>query len=144
MLVITKDSHMDHGLSSEIISYILEKFGRKEGFFIETITLPRKLGEVPCGLYGPIMGDPPVPLDEVRMVKRPKRSGPTPMIDLPPRPTRKLTVIAGPHEEFDTLLFTAFGGPLAPREPHDPDITDEEEREASAEFWSMHALSSQG
>jgi hypothetical protein len=142
MLVITMDSHLDHGLSSEIISYILQKFGKKEGFFIETITLPKELGEVWCGLYGPIMGDGPVSREGVRMVIRPGRAGPTPIIDSDPRRTRNLTVIAGPHEEFDTLLYTAFGGPLAPKEPHDESLQDPKEIVESEEFWAVHALSS--
>jgi len=140
-LVAGHVSHLDHGLDIEILFYILKKFRNKRGFFIETFKLPSKFGTIGCGLYGPVMGDPPVPLDEVRMVQRPGRNGPTPMVDRPPRPTHILTVIAGPEAEFDTYLFTAFGGPLAPREPHDSDIESPEELAASKEFWSLHALS---
>ena len=39
------------------------------------------------------------------------------------------------------MLFTAFGGPLAPREPGDPDMTDAKEIAESKKFWSEHALS---
>ena len=100
-LVVGHESHLDHGITVAMLMYVLNKFKNKRGFFIETITLPRNLGEVPCGLYGPAMGDSPIPRGEVRMAKRPGRRGPTPMIDLPPRLTRKLTVIAGPEAEFD-------------------------------------------
>lgn len=40
-----------------------------------------------------------------------------------------------------TILYTAFGGPLAPREPGDPDLPAEERAESEA-FWAEHALSS--
>lgn len=141
MLAITKDSHLDHDLTLPIIQYILSKLGNKKGFFINTVTLPKRLGSLPCRLYGPAMGDRPIPEDEVRYIKRAGRPGKSRMIDLPPRPTQKLTVIAGPYGDFDTVLYTTFGGPQAPREPFDPDITDPNELAASEAFWSQHALS---
>jgi len=52
-----------------------------------------------------------------------------------------VTIIAGPHEGHSCILYTAYGGPAAPREAADPYIESEEEREASRAFWAVHALS---
>jgi hypothetical protein len=183
-------SHIDHGLTEVQLKYLLDRFADRKAFFIETIELPEDLGTVPCGLYGPIMGDGPVPDDgpldlrgpapkgvvftRVRYARRGTRAWDSRMIDLAMRPTRQVTVIAGPHEEvcttcqgklfhlaapgqdtygwsvgcdhceggsgklkYDCILYTAFGGPLAPQEPGDPGCKDPA---ASATFWRDHAL----
>lgn len=62
--------------------------------------------------------------------------------DRPSRQTRLLTVIAGPHEGDGCVLYTAHGGPAAPREPWDPSLNDDAAAlEESRAFWSVHALS---
>jgi hypothetical protein len=53
---------------------------------------------------------------------------------------RTVTVIGGPDDKGSVILYTAFGGPSALREPWDPGLT-EEERYESQRFWSEHALS---
>jgi hypothetical protein len=57
------------------------------------------------------------------------------------RPTRQLTIVAGPHGDEPCVLYTAYGGPEAPREPGDPDIPGHSARDAAAVFWADHALS---
>lgn len=118
---ITSDSHIDHALTPEQVAFIRERFGDREGFSLETIELPRHLGTLTTALYGPSVGDPPVPEESVVYVRRQDRNGKSRMIDAPSRPTRLLTVIIGP-ENGETILYTAFGGPSAPREPFDPDL----------------------
>ena len=59
------DSHIDHGLTEGQLRYLLDRFADRNAFFLETIELPDQLGTVPCGLYGPIMGDPPIAETEV-------------------------------------------------------------------------------
>jgi hypothetical protein len=160
-----QDSHLDHALTPAQVAYVLERFADRQSFFIETITLPKGLGTVPCGLYGPLMGDSPIGEGEVTYAARGTRAWPSRLVDLPPRQQHELTVIAGPHEETCPLcggsgsfgewkarlpcscdhgkrkhaciLFTAFGGPLAPQEPGDPGRKDVE---ASRRFWGEHAL----
>ena len=161
------ESHVDHGLTAEQLQFLLDRFADRDSFFIETLTLPRELGTVPCGLYGPIMGDPPISDAEVTHATRGTRAWTSRIIDLPPRQQHEVTVIAGPHEEpcwhcdgsggigewkaripcgtcvggkvkHACILYTAFGGPLAPQEPGDPGCKDPE---ASAVFWREHALS---
>jgi hypothetical protein len=163
-----KDSHVDHGLTEAQLHYLLERFAGRDSFFIDTLTLPRRLGTVPCGLYGPVMGDPAIGADEVSYERRGERVWDSRMIDLPARQQHEVTVIAGPHEEWckrcgpeggawnmlhaascpdcngtqkiqhTCILYTAFGGPAAPQEPGDPGCKDPE---ASATFWRDHALS---
>ena len=54
--------------------------------------------------------------------------------------TRVCTVIAGPHDNNDCVLFTAYPGPQAPKGLNDPSLKEEEKAE-SQEFWAQHALS---
>jgi hypothetical protein len=161
-----RDSHIDHGLSGAQVDYIMERFADRQSFFIETLTLPRDLGTVPCGLYGPLMGDSPIGEAEITYARRGDRAWDSRLVDLPPRQQHEVTVIAGPHEEscwhcdgsggkgswkaripcgtcdhgkvkHACILYTAFGGPLTPQEPGDPGCKDPE---ASAAFWRGHAL----
>lgn len=131
------DSHVDHSLTEDQLSYLLARFADRQAFFIETITLPVELGTVPCGLYGPLMGDPPVREDEVIRAPRGSREWSSRLVDRPARPQRDVTVIAGPHDGHPCVLFTAFGGPVAPQEPGDPGCKDPA---VSAAFWQEHAL----
>lgn len=145
-----KDSHLDHGLTPDVVDYLLARFKTRDAFFIETVEIPAELGTVPCGLYGPLMGDAPIGDDEVYFARRGDRDYDSRLVDRYPRPSTKVTVIAGPHDGEACVLYTAFGGPLAPKE------TIELERElavskvvrfgirdeiaASRKFWGEHAL----
>ena len=139
---IVPDSHLDHGLSPDQIEWLKETFAERDSFFIESVEMPSKLGTVPCGLHGPKMGDEPIRDDEVKLVVRGERENPSRIVDRAPRPTRTVTVIAGPHEDEKCVLFTAFGGPLAPKEPGDTEEGSDERKE-SEDFWSQHALSAE-
>ena len=138
MLLIHRESHLDHALTTAQLSHVLKVFADKAEFFNETIELPPELGLVPCALYGPLVGDAPVTEGAYRAI-RGNRKAPSRMIDRPVRLTNKLTVIAGPHDGLECVLFTAYGGPKgAPKEPQD--CEDGEERERSEAFWAEHAL----
>ena len=130
-------SHVDHGLTEAQLSYLLDRFADRKAFFIETIELPEDLGTVPCGLYGPLTGDAPIAEDEVSHERRGTRPWTSRLIERPMRPTRKVTVIAGPHDGHDCILYTSYGGPQALQEPGDPGCKDPA---ASATFWRDHAL----
>ena len=132
-----KDSHLDHALTQEQIKFILNLDARE----IQTIQLPEHLGLVPCGLHGPLMGDEPVPESEVTYAVRGERRGKSRLVDRIVRTTRMVTVIAGPHDGLPCVLFTAFGGPLTPKEPFDFDYHESEEAQVSRRFWEQHALS---
>lgn len=135
MLEKHADTHLDHNLTPEQVDYLFGRFADRDAFFIETVELPPELGTVPCGLFGPLMGDPPVPEAEVAYARRGAREWESRLVDRAPRPTRQVTVIAGPHDGLPCVLFTMFGGPVAPREPGDPNAQVE-----SAAFWRDHAL----
>ena len=101
---------------------------------------------MPCGLYGPVMGDAPIAESEVAYGVRGTRAWKSRIVQrLGIRTTRMVTVIAGPHDEetckgiikHACILYTAFGGPPTPQEPGDPSCKD---LEASTKFWSEHAL----
>ena len=139
MLKITADSHVDHSLTPSQIEHLLSLFKDTNGFQIATVTLPVGLGTVPCGLYGPTMGDTAIPDMDTRMEARGERAYTSRVIVAPMRPVRFVTVIMGPHESEPCILYTAFGGPLAPKEPNDPTLTDDK-RDESIAFWSEHAL----
>lgn len=155
-----KDSHLDHGLTPAQVEYLLERFSERAAFFIETVELPEDLGVVWCGLHGPCMGDEPVTGDKVTWRARGSRPYWSRLVDRAPRTTRKVTVIAGPHDGQPCVLFTAFGGPSTPQEPGelvrqiaalmaDPTTPGAVEKmegllakhTASVAFWSEHALS---
>lgn len=138
-LEILPASHVDHGLTKAHLDYILQRYSDRNQFFIETITLPAELPSLTDALYGPANGDAPVPDADVHFAQRGNRPGDSRMIDAPLRPTRKLTVIAGPHEGHPCVLYTAFGGVLTPKEPFDPTL-DLAQWAESKEFWSQHAL----
>jgi hypothetical protein len=142
-LIITSDSHVDHGLSPAHLAWLTEELAECAGFTIRTLTLPKRLKSVPCGLYGPTMGDAPVPDKSVEMVVRGGRAGLSRMVKRPQRPVRTVSIIAGPHDGEPCVLYTAFGGPVAPREPWDPSLKTAAEKAESEDFWSKHALSSE-
>lgn len=210
------ESHLDHDLTNAQVAFIMERFANRDAFFIETVELPSELGTVPCGLYGPLVGDPPIAEPEVSYAARGTRAWKSRLVAKPMRASRLLTVIAGPHREtcpqcggrgtwkpmakiesdlmpgeeivcdytpspimpgqpqcedgalaWSCILYTAFGGPLAPQEPGDvrkqlasiehkryglSDLSDEHKaltaqiealrakREQADAFWSEHAL----
>jgi hypothetical protein len=132
------ESHVDHGLTQAQLDWLLERFAEKGEFFIETVELPEDLGDVPCGLHGPLLGDDPVPEDECRHEVRGDREWTSRLCDRPERRVRTVSVIAGPHDDGSPcVLYTAFGGPVAPQEPGDPRCRDMDE---SKRFWDEHAL----
>jgi hypothetical protein len=152
---ITAESHLDHGLNQEHVAWLIERFADKSRFFLETITLPDFLPEVECALYGPICGDEPVAEATVTYKIRGSRKYASRVLAdgsfLPStasasgtRKTRTLTVIAGPSGVDPCVLYTSYGGPVAPREPGDPGIGTWESVLESRAFWATHALVSIG
>ena len=134
------DSHLDHGLTPAMVVHLLELFAECAGFFIETVELPAELGEVPLALLGPIVGDDPVLETEVEYYVRVPRQYPSRVVrSRSPRTTRTVTVIMGPHADLPCVLYTAFGGPLTPKELGDPTLLEPDRHEAET-FWKVHAL----
>jgi len=139
VLTLHKDSHVDHHLTEAQVQYILDRFKERDGPFLETFELPADLGTVPCGLFGPIMGDGPVLEEEVTYQRRGSRKHLSRLVSRQPRPTRIVSVIAGPYDGQPCVWYTAFGGPVTPKEPGDESHTDDS-RVSSEAFWKQHAL----
>lgn len=140
-------SHLDHGLSPGALAEIEDAIKDLKEFTILTITVGGDL--LPCKLHGPITGEEVVLEEECRMVRRGTREWESRMCDRPPVLTDQVTIIVGPYANVDDgpgyeeiILFTAYPGPLAPREPGDPSIQDDEGLILkSQDFWAHHALS---
>lgn len=138
-MILHKESHADH-VPPEVLEWVLHRFRDKDAFFMETVEIPAGLPQIECGLHGPVMGDAPVAEEEVTYRAREGRSWASRLVGRSKRPTRQITVIAGPFEEHQCALYTTFAGPLAPKETQDPTLDPSKQRE-SQEFWSEHALS---
>ena len=143
MLVIHDISHLDHGLSPEHLAWLQEVFSDRDGFFRTTVDVPPHLPELASALWGPAEGDPPVEDADVEYVIRPGRRCASRILVSPLatlRPTRRLSVVAGPYEGKPCVLYTAYGGAAAPREPGDLTIYNWEGILESRAFWAEHAL----
>jgi hypothetical protein len=156
MIVITPQSHLDHGIDIRTVRFILERFQHVQGFTLETVELPNDHTSLAFALRGPSAGTAPVPDDEVILRMRPGRAWPSRMMRMDyeilrkpghvtwaPLYTRQLTVIAGPARLGANVmaLYTCYAGPAAPREPGDPSMQGDlaAMRESEA-FWKDHAL----
>jgi hypothetical protein len=145
MLTITKDSHLDHGLSPGHVAYIQRSIdsriasGNMEpGVNVVELVLPPSMSGLHTALYAD------VPEAEVTYAVRGARKCASRLVDRPMRWTRWCTVVVGPGEGNPHVLYTAYGGKAAPREPGDPSLATLEEWQASKAFWSTHALATRG
>jgi hypothetical protein len=115
-----KDSHVDHGLTERQLSLVLERYGDHAAFFATTFELPEGYGDVPCALVGPLAGTPTPADAEIGLERRGERTWSSRVVRVAELPrTRLVTVIAGPHDGEACVLYTCYGGPMAPREPGD-------------------------
>lgn len=133
--------HQDHDVSPDQLAHVcatLERSLVKSGPFILRIELPPSLGQVPCGLHGPIMGDAPVEDEDIVFWKRGGRRYVDRCVDRPVRMVSYVQAIGELDERGFCSIATIFGGPLAPMNPDDPKCSDVE---ASELFWASHALS---
>lgn len=133
--------HADHGVTESTLMWAIAQIGGS-GFFLQTFTLPDAHPDLMNALYGPSSGDEPVSDEDVHFVKRSEDRPESRMVKLPKRPTRLLTVI-GILGDGEVTIFTAYGGPVAEREPGDVTLRTDEEKAAAVAFWSTHALASE-
>lgn len=142
--LITEESHLDHGLDADHIHLMVQSLKSAPAILtIKVLEIPSHMRSLYCALRGPAVGDPPVPEGEVFYRARDDRKWDSRMTRMPQRKVRVMTIIAGPDEGHPghLVLYTAYGGPLAPREPGDPSIQDDPvEVEKSKAFWAEHAL----
>jgi hypothetical protein len=143
-LMLRDDGHYDvHKLTPEHIEWLSSQPEVLAAKGPVTLTLPDHLPELPNAIVGPVMGDAPVSHDHPEIYSESRGGGrnyDSKMMRGEHRTTKMITAITRPHKETGRpFLITAFGGPLAPKEPNDPTLRDEE-REESEAFWSQHAL----
>ncbi len=145
-ITVHKDSHCDHNLSQAQFDYVLKEFVASTEYdpehpkvITKSITLPPEFGYVPCALHGPIMGQAPVKDDEVVLGYRGSRRWPSRLVDRPVQMVPMVTIIVGPYDGEPLVLYTMYGGPPAPREVGDPNLTGQDIDE-SRKFWAEHAL----
>lgn len=138
MLTIHAESHLDHNVGQQTVDYLLEKYKDRTAFFIETFVLPDHLPALECGLHGPLMGDGVIQDSECHLANRGTRTWDSRLCKRQTRMVRQVTVVAGPHDGQECILYTIYGGPSASQEPGDPGCKDVEKSKA---FWAEHALS---
>jgi hypothetical protein len=134
--------HSDHGIVPEAMGWIKQKLPdvvpAGTPFFIRELTLPDNLPPARNALYGPASGDAPVPEEAVTLRPRGDRPWSDRTVPWPTRLTRRVQVIGARKEDGNFVLYTVYGGPLAPQNPDDPGCADKASAQA---FWAEHALS---
>lgn len=134
--------HADHGIKPEQMDWIKAQIAASnpKTFFIQEIQIPAELGTVRNAMYGPAAGDPPVPESQVSYRPRGDRPWSDRVVSWPTRPVNYVQAIGMPDQNDPNkiVLFTVYGGPLAPQNPDDPSCRDVP---AARNFWSQHALS---
>lgn len=143
-LMLRDDGHYDvHRITQDHINWLSQQPEVMAATGPVTLTLPEHLPELPNSLIGPASGHGPIGDDHPEVYRGNRGSGrnyDSKMLRGETQTTRMITAIVRPHKESGRpFLITAFGGPLAPKEPDDPSLRDEE-REESKRFWSQHAL----
>jgi hypothetical protein len=143
--MIMKIIHADHGITphhAASIQFAIET-ENPSGFFIMVIPIDNTCPPgLKCSLRGPSVGDDPIEDKDAYMAIRGDRKGPSRMTNLPPLEATDMVAI-GTKDGEEVTLFTAYGtvgGAVAPREPWDHSL-NEEEVMASRAFWAEHALS---
>lgn len=116
---IIADSHLDHGLTPAHLAWLASLDASGGVVSVMTLTLPDELPALQCALYGPAMGDAPV-VEGIILSMRGERTWWSRTVALPARETRFVTIVTGSHGDEPCVLYTAYGGPAAPREPGDP------------------------
>lgn len=134
------DSHLHNegGLTSELLAKAISIIDTKDRNFIkEKVEFGQPIGLQTCVEVGPD--------DDISMVYRKGRNGQTPMVkNRAAEPCSSIIAIF--RKDFSVRdknvyeLLTGYIGEGSPREPWDPGISSEEERQQSEDFWRSHAL----
>lgn len=126
-------AHSD--VKNELIAEAIQKitYGNTT-FIMKTVDMGRIVGYNACVKT--------TPQDRVVEVLRPGREIKSRIVcNREPEPTSLFTIGMCTDNDQLVTVFTAFPGPLAPKEITDPRLTDAEREEAKA-FWLTHALCS--
>lgn len=129
--------HPEGGLTFDILRSALGVIDTEERSFVrEQVRFNQPIGKKTCVEIGPE--------DDIVMIYRKGRSGQTPMVkNREAEPCDLLTVIIGKDGSGDNdsyKLVTSFIGGGSEREPWDPNIESDEEKQKCKDFWDSHAL----
>lgn len=133
------DSHLheEGGLTRKIIQEALSyMYANNANFKVKTVCFKKQIGFNHCVS---VEED-----DDVVMVYRKGRQGPTPMVkNRKAEPSKEVTLILKKETSLENhyTLITAFIGPEASKEPWDKSLREgSKEKERSIAFWKTHAL----
>jgi hypothetical protein len=135
--------HVDPNVINYLVGHFADAVNPQGEKRVVTLTAPHEL-TVPCGLYGPAVGDPPIPESDVVYGPRENRLWASRLVRRPFRATSMLTVVMGPWRGRELVLFSCYGGPAAPREPAEMTLAGDAVTEESERFWAEHALAVPG
>lgn len=131
---LENNEHMKahESITDSLIAEAVSKIEYREPFMMVAVDMGRIVGNDSCV---------PVTLsDNIKMMYRKGRTGKTPIVfDREPEETSLLTVGICKDDDGLNTVFTAFFGVLAPKEPWDPRLKEEEKAESES-FWLTHAL----
>lgn len=144
-LTLVADSHLDHKVDPQVIEWALQALEHSDSAgdhaFVQTVAYPEYLPPTACDLIGPATGQEPVPEERVEYRVRGSRKWASRVSKfIMVSYVRTITVVSGPHEGTNGVVYTIYGGPAAPREPGDPTLGSMEEIKQIREFWALHAL----
>lgn len=130
--------HGEGGLTPGLLGIALSTIDSKDrGFIKEKVKFDHIIGKQSCVSVEPG--------DDVVMVYRKGRSGMTPMVkNREMEPSNTVTVVLRKDRSirdknvYETL--TSYIGEGSPREPWDPNLISEEDRQECEDFWHSHAL----
>ena len=129
--------HSEGGLTPELLQAAIGTIDTEGKNFIKRqVNFDRQIGSQTCVDVGPE--------DEIVMVYRKNRSGQTPMVkNREMKPCSSLVTILKRNRSIGVNayeLITGYIGEESPREPWDPNLETEEERQKCEDFWHTHAL----
>ena len=130
--------HSEGGMTADLLASALSVIDTEgRSFLKEKVDFDHPIGETTCVEVGPE--------DEIVMVYRKGRSGQTPMVkNREANPCSSVVAILKKDRSVKDKpvyeLVTSYIGIDSPREPWDPGISTEEEKNASEEYWRTHAI----
>ena len=131
--------HGDHGLTQQHLALVDDTVFQHKGFFLVLVDLPDNAPPLMSSLYGPSCGDAVIDEDQVEYVVRADRPGPSRVMQVRPRPVRKMVVV-GVSAGDESVVFSAYGSQVIPQREWWDSSMKPQEAVLAARFWSEHAL----
>lgn len=144
MLVLTNESEIGKYIPFALVLWVLKEYQGWEDVLRQEFEIPAHIRDLDCPLYGEVMGDEPVPEQQVVWEKFPDSPAKFRIVHKPLRKTRVATIEAGPDSHGHACAVQRlYSGPKRVVPKDDPSISSEYERVGVESFWLKHALSSE-